>query len=169
MPTTYSEADADVFDFVTDVYEAKFPQIYEIGVTITVLMATNEDGAALKHGGYPAAAMIRVTSTKDRVAGLNDVVLYIDAGQWKDLSDIQREALVFHELYHLEPKYDKDGVLKRDDNGRPKIGLRKHDFQIGGFHAVVEQYKTDALEAQLIIGVEKHWKQGNFFDDKAWG
>ncbi len=61
--------------------------------------------------------------------------------------------------------FDKDGKLKRDDAGRPRIKLRKHDFELGGFFDVVERHKTSAPESQSYIDLHRKMSQMTF----PWG
>jgi hypothetical protein len=58
--------------------------------SVGVLMARNEDGEAVKVGGYPCAALVRKVSLKDRAAGLPDAQIIIDEIRWEDLDDAER-------------------------------------------------------------------------------
>jgi len=62
-----------------------------------------------------------------------DLIVLINKDVWEKLPRNYREALVFHELYHIQVKGDK-------------ISLRKHDVE--EFIRVVERYGpwTDALK-----------------------
>ncbi|KKN80808.1 hypothetical protein LCGC14_0326140 [marine sediment metagenome] len=82
------------------------------------------------------------------------------------LNDQQQEAVIFHELCHLEIAKDTDGEPKMDDKKRTCFRLRKHDIEefnevvakFGYYKADVEQFAATAIEARsqpLLPGVEK--------------
>ena len=63
-----------------------------------------------------------------------DLVVLVNRDVWESLPNNYKEALVFHELYHIQIKNDK-------------VSLKKHDVE--EFVKVVERYGpwTDALKA----------------------
>ena len=107
-------------------------------------------GPAIKNHGYPAAALVKVTSHKDRVAGLPDAVIILDGDQWPEWSEERRGAVLDHELEHLKLKTDREGAVRSDDNGRPLLKVKPHDFQVGGFSAVIDRHGEQAVEAQAL-------------------
>lgn len=152
MPT-YERADRDVIDLVHKVAKRFHKKLVDEKVTFGVLMAHptedrhgNPKGPAITHGGYPALAVVRVTKLKERVQGLADVELTIDADSWEDASDKRKVALIDHELEHLQIVPDKLAGIKRDDAGRPKLKCVLHDWQLGGFEAVARRHASEALE-----------------------
>src|SRR5678815_2661108 len=100
MGRTYSEATEDVRDMADEVLRRWHPDIIEAGVTIKYLFANNATGEPLMHGGYPASAVIKKTSLKDRVAGLDDVVLIISEPWWVNHDKHACLALLDHEFTH---------------------------------------------------------------------
>ena len=150
---------------------AKYHQpLHEAKVSLTIIVSSgprdkNGDvcGPAVSVNGYPAMAAIKATNLKQRAAMLGDAILEIDGDRIDELSDAERAALWDHELTHLEIVVDKDGAVKRDDLGRPKLKSRKHDFQIGGFHEIAERHKTDALETQQINDVNRKMIENGCF------
>jgi hypothetical protein len=69
-----------------------------VGVTVSVLMATNEEGdSPLKKAGYPCLALIKVNGLSDRSEGKADATLKIDAGRWDNLDEAEQRALLDHE------------------------------------------------------------------------
>jgi hypothetical protein len=149
----YEKAPVELGQIVERMMDRYHPQLRDAKVTIAQLFAfplTDENGdtkgPALKHNGYPAAAVIKIIGLKERTDGRADSELVIDGDNWKFLSDAQKDALVDHELEHLELKTDKDGLLVRDDLERPKLVIRKHDHQFGWFDAVVRRHGRDSLE-----------------------
>ncbi len=105
-----------------------------------------------------------MNSHLDRVAGKADADLKIDEENWNGLTDRQREALLHHELLHLEVKSDEEGHVQTDDCGRPKLKIRPHDWEAGGFNQVAEAYREDSPEAIALAGLAKEWVRLDLFD-----
>ncbi len=166
MPT-YTKADADTRDFVHATLKELRPDLAEVDVRVDVLMArptvdkhTGEPkGPALKLHGVPALAIVRITTTKDRVAGLADAIVYIDHDRWEDMPEVRRTALVHHELEHLQLACEADGTPKTDDACRPKLKMKPHDWDLGGFASTVERFKGDAHESQHFLDLNKRMTQ----------
>jgi hypothetical protein len=98
------------------------------GVIVSALFAFDDESSVpvLKHQGYPASAVVRITPLKDRAAGLCDALIVIDRAGWLTLSSRQRDALIDHELTHLTRKVDvESGELLCDVLDRPKLLMRK--------------------------------------------
>lgn len=151
MATGYSFADEDTFNDVARRLTVHRPDLAGAGVRVGVLMAWNPDGPAVKHGGYPAAATIKVIAHRDRVSKQYDAELVIDQTIWDGLRPRQREALIAHELQHLELviRVDDEGgqSVQLDDGGRPKLKTRPGDWNAGdGFAEVVAEFGDDAVE-----------------------
>lgn len=104
-------------------------------------------GHALTKNGLPAAGIARKLGLKDRVMGRGDAEIAIDHDQWEEMDEKERRALLDHELYHLQVKEDKRGIV-RDDHGRPVLKIRKHDYEFGWFKAVAERNGKHSLERQ---------------------
>jgi len=112
--------------------------------------AEDKPKRAVKLHGVPCAATVRLKSAEDRVIGSPDAIIKIDKHIWADLPDIQRAALLDHELTHLVVEYDEHDEVAKDAANRPKLSMRLHDFEIGVFTEVVERYGQDALDAQNV-------------------
>lgn len=123
-------------------------ELNEQGVRVEFILASREDlGPAVRHGGYPALATIRVVPLKDRLTKGYDAELVVDDLEFNRLSTAGKMALLDHELTHLELKRSKTGVLLVDDLGRPKLRARKGDWNAGdGFAAVVQRHGEQAIE-----------------------
>jgi hypothetical protein len=147
----FVEAEALVAATVDRVAAATFPRLRDAGVTFCCLFALPKDGApSLQHNGYGAAAVIKPTSQQDRAAGLADVLLVVDQHTWDSLANEEREALIDHELCHLELDLNQVGAVKQDDCGRPSIKTRKHDYQLGVFREVIARHGKKSLDAQVL-------------------
>lgn len=89
-----------------------------------------------------------------------EFLIVLDAALWASYSPKQREALAFHELFHLRAKEDPDtGVAKLDEFGRPVLEIAPHDHEL--FSAEIERYGPELLEldpllAAIIAGQKRH-------------
>lgn len=171
MPTTFSAAGGDVVAVLNRVLAEHHPQLVEAGVKIGVLMAENADGAALTHGGYPAAATVKVVPLADRVSKGYDAEIRIDQSEWDNIKAPRRSALIDHEATHLTLVRDEYGQVKYDSLGRPKLRSRKGDWSGGdGFAEVIHRHgdhayeRTNAMQVQARVNgaLEKH---RTLFDD----
>lgn len=171
MPV-FREADREIKDLCRQIMQQLYQPLIDAGVTVGLLVASptdeGEDGEvepALKHHGYPAVALVRVVPYRDRVAGMPDAQILLDAQHWDEADDDRRTAILDHELYHLELQYTRKGQLKTDDARRPKLKLKPHDWQLGGFDEIVRRNKTSAVEAEAYINLNRQMSQMTF----PWG
>lgn len=153
MPICFDLPDAEVFVRITEVMNRFHPELRDAEVTIQVLFARvgeGETGPAVKApGGWPAYAVIRRVPLKQRVAGFKDAEITIDEVMWNELSEPRKTALLDHELQHLELVYEgaEPGTpVAKDDWDRPKLKIRKHDWELSGFKVICERHPDAALE-----------------------
>lgn len=159
MPTTYTRADDDVLALLERTIDEFHPELKKHKVLVGVLMAANPDGAAVKHGGYDAAATMKVVPLKDRLTKGYDAEMLIDWDHWKECKEEHQIALLDHELSHLNVcKDSKTNMVKFDDLGRPKLKTVPGDIvQSDGFKTVVARHGNFAPEviqlkrAQAIV------------------
>lgn len=153
---TYSAApDVDsCISMMQDDYHAELE-----GVTISALFVfdTEASDSVLKHQGYPAQAVARITPTRDRALRIADATIVIDRSNWLTLSQRQRDALIDHELTHLSRVLDDEtGRPVCDVLDRPKLAMRRHDFQAGWFHEIAQRHGDASPEVraakQLMAG-----------------
>lgn len=160
MPTTYTRSENDqATAILKGLIDANFEDLREAGVSITILMAYNEDGAPVKWARVPAAAVIKVNSLKDRTEGKGDATITIDEDRWEGLSDRRKTALIHHELLHLSVARDKKGAVKRDNVDRPVLKVKPDDFVISGFNRIVELYGEDANERVAVEQIVEGWEE----------
>lgn len=155
MAVTYDQAPAEVHEMAREILEEHHPEL-KLGesehVRLCILMAqvtgddVDPDEPAVKWNGYPALAVISVISYKQRVDKRADAEIIIDRKAWDDMTEPKQRALLDHEITHLEIQTDADGFVKSDDQGRPKLKLRLHDWQLGGFRSIAQRYGGDAVE-----------------------
>jgi hypothetical protein len=145
----YSKLSTDVLDHIARIQDEYHPNLTD--VTLEGLFVFDDEQSSepvLKHQGYAAAATIKITSVKDRALGGADAVMTIDRATWAGLSAAQKDALIDHELYHLEWLHDNEGKPKSDVLGRPKLGMRRHDLQIGFFAEILKRHGDASFEAK---------------------
>ena len=157
---TYQKAGDDVQKLLQAVLKKHHFRLAAEGVTVEVLMAcapADSDKPALVHHGYPAHAIIKINSLKDRAKGCADAELRIDERFWASATEKERLALLDHELEHLQV-IEKDGKAARDDLGRPKLRLRLHDWQIGVFSEVARRHGPASGDLQAVEGLVKAYQ-----------
>lgn len=145
------DAAADSVDRMMEQYHS---ELRDAGVTVSVLMASAETdehgepvgGPAVTAQGYPCEAKIQVTPYRYRVLSVADAQITVDADIWDILTNRQRDALIDHELTHLELSVDDSGAVVRDDCERPKMRIRKHDRVLGAFDSVVCRHGESSPE-----------------------
>lgn len=97
---------------------------------------------AISVRGVKALGVTRLIGSKDRVMGRGDVEITLDADWWDDASHEEQLAVLDHELYHIVVKGEKDSY------GRPKLSLRKHDYEFGWFKEIAMRHGTASQERQ---------------------
>jgi hypothetical protein len=159
---TYSHApDAD--DVVKKIHYEYHEDL--VGVTVSALFVFDHESSksVLKHQGYPAGAVVRITPLKDRALGIADATIIIDRAGWLALSQRQRDALVDHELTHLTRKVDKEsGKPACDVLDRPTLVMRRHDHNIGFFTEVAARHREAAPEVRLATQLMTEMRQLQF-------
>lgn len=125
------------------------------GVTIgTVFVFDDEESSkqVLRHGGYGAYATARITPLRERALGVDDAIITIDRASWLNFKGSQAEALLDHELYHLERVIDPDKPKPEqkqiDSLGRPRLKIRRHDRQFGWFDEIARRHGDNSLEVR---------------------
>jgi hypothetical protein len=163
---TYSKASQDVLDHIERMKQAHHEADLGEATVDALFVFDDEDSHSqvLTHNGYPAAAMVKITGLKDRALGIADAVIIIDRAYWSACTAAQRDALMDHELQHLERAFDEEtGDGKSDPLGRPLLRSRKHDYQMGWFAAVAERHGQDSPEVRQAKALIADTKQ-LFFD-----
>jgi hypothetical protein len=157
MPTTYRRCDETVIQLSAEIlckYESHKP-LLDARVAIDYLFALpdlDEDGQpmndALKKNGVKALGLTRKLGLKDRACGRGDAYILLDHWWWtQTASEEMQRALLDHELHHVAVVTQKEtGVARREEDGRPKIRLRKHDFEFGFFTVIAARHGEHSLE-----------------------
>lgn len=173
MPVkTYSQA-PDVSDLIDSVRADHHDDLESVTIGGLFAFDTESSLPVLKHQGYAAGAVVRITPLKDRALGMADATIVVDRAGWLALSQRQRAALIDHELTHLAVKTEeeegaKDPVPVFDALGRPKLLMRKHDHQFGWFDEVAQRHGEASPEVrQARVLMESSGQLYFDFDPRA--
>lgn len=178
MSKTYERADKGTVLRLKEVMQRHRRDLVGSDVRIDVLFVAEHDDKsgevfpALKNRGYPAAATIKILSLKERTLGLGDALMTIDTHAWKRMGESERDALLDHELEHLQVRADPGGFVsadgasavaaKLDDLRRPLLKLRLHDWQLGGFRSIANRHGESAPEVKAVRACREN---GQYFWD----
>lgn len=160
MGKTFFRAADDVTEILEEVKSKYHSELHNYKVRFGILMVlSHKEGVpALTFKGHPAAATVHVVSLKDRVVKNYDVEILIDADHWKSSNEMQKRALLDHELSHVKLKKRKakgddddaeEGkeIVDEDDLGRPKIKMVHGDYDMGdGFLHIIRRYGDNSQE-----------------------
>lgn len=143
-------------------------------VTIDYLFVSNDGDSeepALKLHGYACYAVVKIVGLKERVKGCADAEIVIDRDKWDGLSAERKDALLDHELYHLEVKRnEEDGSFKVDSHYRPQLSMKLHDRQFGWFDAIARRHGAASIEVSQARSLVEESGQTYFsflHDDEA--
>jgi hypothetical protein len=147
MGKFYDVASDEVRNRVTALIERFHPDLKASGLTLDLLWAKSEDDSpAVMLHGYACLAVVRITNAKERTAGRADSEIVIDKERYEKLSELSRDALLDHELFHLTCAKDKFGAFKIDEHHRPLLKMRLHDREFGWFDAIASRHGEHAME-----------------------
>lgn len=179
--STFQKADQETMDLAAEVLcaFATHKPLLDAKVKIDLVFAygsRTESGMltshALTHRGVRALGLASKLKLKDRAMGRGDAEVALDHDWWEEASDLQRRALLDHELHHVSVKTDKLGRFQYDDLRRPVLVLRRHDFEFGWFRIVAERhgpFSIERLQAKNMMdeAMQSFWPE--MFEDKAKG
>jgi hypothetical protein len=114
------------------------------------------DGITVR--GRAALACVRITKLEERVAGRGDAIIWIDGDKYKAWSPVHFDAILDHELTHLE--LTDDVFPEYDDAGRLRLRIRPHDFEVGWFAEVAErhgEHSAEAVQAATLVGQQYYF------------
>lgn len=176
MGKVFEKAKPELNDRVLSVMTRYHSRLSDLGVTIETMVVfgpRNKDGIqtgpAIVVRGCEAYACVRITSLEERVAGRGDAIIWIDGDKKKHLTPDTLDALIDHEITHLElvPDHENEKDFCLDDSGRVRLRMRKHDFEVGWFHEVAERHGSSSIEvrqaSQLVAMKQTYFP---FFDIK---
>lgn len=82
-----------------------------------------------------------------------EFIVIVDGTWWSRASDVEREALIFHELCHVKQSVDEFGGLKFDRDGNPVFRIVEHD--VTAFNAEVARYGAWTPDLQSFIPIAR--------------
>ncbi len=147
---TYSKCPDAVAKRATSLIKKFHPDLGIVGLTIDFISVVNdiEGEPALMLNGYQCAAVVKIIGPKERAIGRADAEIVIDEESYLQMPDETKDALIDHELYHLEVVKNKHGKPRKDQYGRPKLAMRKHDHSYGWFNEIAQRHGSASLECQ---------------------
>lgn len=145
MPKTYSPADDEVFALAKSLRKEHHELLDKAKVTIEILFVQSDSDPVLSHHGAPALAVVRIIGAKDRAAGRADAEIVLDGDTWSAMEPDTRRALLDQKLYQLVVSV-KDGEIQWDMQDRPKLKLRKPDFQVSWYHEMASRHGKASIE-----------------------
>lgn len=170
MSKSYSKAPAEAQKRLASVMERYCPELNLNQVRVDLLSITDDDNdedtddpvPALTKGGYACLAVVKVLGPKERTMGRGDAEIVIDEAAYLKLPEASRDAVLHHELYHLELKLNKNGRVIVDENKRPKLGMRLHDQQFGWFDSIARIHGKASIEVRQATDLVLKHKQDYF-------
>lgn len=151
----YSAPSADLETTIKVMVEHYHPDLQQCRLGSLFRFDDESDDQVLTHNGYPAAAVVRITPLRERALGVADAVIVVDRACWQVLKYEERCALIDHELTHLRPILDEETQRPRYDAlGRPRLGMRRHDHQLGWFDEVAQRHgkhSTEVRQANALV------------------
>lgn len=157
----YTPASDDVQGRALALIRRFHPDLEQVRIRIDFIFVSNdtEDAPALTLGGYPCQAVVKIIGPKERAMERGDAEIVIDEENWNELNDAEKDALLDHELYHLEVAKNKSKKPKFDSCGRPVLKMRKHDRQFGWFDAIAARHGKASLEVKQFTDFEEETGQ----------
>lgn len=165
MSKIYSKAPSGVAERVAHLVKVFHKDVHDAGVKIDVVSVADDDPDcehALKVRGIPAYGSCRVISLKDRAKGNGDVEICIDEAKYLTLPDATKDAVLDHEIEHIELQVNKKGRVKLDACRRPKIKMRLHDVDLGWFASIAKRHGAAAIECKQATQIYLQHEQTFF-------
>lgn len=164
MSKIYDFCPEEVKQRVAALVEKNHPDLQQAEVTYDLMYVSRDDDddgtkPVLSLHGVPCLAIARIVPLKERAKGCADAEILIDMARFKDSSAEQKDALLDHELQHFDVQRDADGCVKRDDQQRPKLKMRPHDYDFGWFTIIARRHGIASIEqqqARLIFDQDGH-------------
>lgn len=155
MPKAYGKAGLDVLRRIKNLRDKHHEDLKDVTLAALFVYDDDQDQHVLSHRGYPAIAITKIVPLRDRAAGLPDAMIVIDRHTYGTLTAKQMDAMLDHELHHLELVVDdKTGTPKCDAIGRPKLAMRKHDHSFGWFDEIARrhgQHSIEVMQASALV------------------
>lgn len=149
----YDRCPQSVHDRVARLVDLYHPELKQAEVTFDLMFVSRDDdddstAPVLTFRGVPALAIARIVPSKERAKDCADAEILIDRDRFTESTPEQMDALLDHELYHFMVQKTEDGVIKTDDQHRPRLKIRPHDYDFGWFEAIARRHGPASIEVQ---------------------
>ena len=151
MSKLYSQAPSGVAERVAHLIKVFHPDLKDAGVRVDLISVADDDPDvehALKCRGIPAYATCRAVDVKGRTMGRGDAEIVIDEARFLTMPDATKDAVLDHELEHIELQIGKKGKVKLDCCRRPKIKMKLHDIEFGWFESIAKRHGIASIECK---------------------
>ena len=88
---------------------------------------------------------VKYNNAKDRLLKKIDIEIQLDTEYWEDITDIEKQAVIYGALNQIEI-VEKKNLPAYNDDGTVKIKLRKPDMIYEGYSTIAEKYGSDSPE-----------------------
>ncbi|MGE0446819.1 MAG: putative metallopeptidase [Vicinamibacterales bacterium] len=131
------EFEGPIYGLMDELIEAHHEHLQHARVALAWNMAWKPDA-----DGRVTLGMCKLASDLDKELAPYDFVILLSREFWSDerTTDLQRRALLDHELCHAEAATGDDGEQIVDTRGRRVWRIRKHDIE--EFSSIGERYGT---------------------------
>ena len=158
MGKSYEKGTREMQTYLNEALDMYHSDLKEVGIRVALFRVSEIDDNgqsdhALRLHGHDADAVASNYNLKRRVQTDFDCEISVEATAWDSMTDRGRLALIDHELTHFKLKFDRNGVLKMDDIGRPMLEMRKDSFMLTGFFEVIIRHGQEAGEAGAVSRV----------------
>ena len=164
MSKIFSRSPDSVQERVVQLIKKYHPELHAIELKVDCISVVSSEAgeSALKLHGYPCAAIVKIVSSKDRSVGRGDAEIVIDEASYSGMKEEEKDALIDHELTHLQVKRNRYGLVKMDEHNRPKLKMKLHDREYGWFDAIAERHGLASLECKQSTQLFLSGKQTYF-------
>ena len=149
---------------VQTILEKYHDDLHQVELTVGVLLAHRDESQepSVKDAGYPVEAVRKITSYRERVLGMEDLVFTLDATVFADLPGPAVDAWLDRLLTSVELVRDDEGEVRCDDAGRPKLKKRLCDWMLSGYELIAKRHGAAAPEARAFQDVYAEHRQTFF-------
>ena len=151
MSKLYSQAPSGVAERVAHLMKVFHPALQSAGVKVDLISVADDDPEVehpLKLRGVPAYAICKIVDIKGRTMGRGDAEIVIDEARYLTMPDATKDAVLDHELEHLEVELNKKGKIKLDCARRPKLKMKLHDVEFGWFESIAKRHGIASIECK---------------------
>ena len=113
-----------------------------------VELGSVHDVGTMFQGGFK---MLGLQLLAGMLGELPAFLVVLDAGFWGEASDTDKQALVFHELCHVQQALDRYGAPKFDRDGLPVFKVVEHD--VTAFNAEVARFGAWSPDLRAFVAI----------------